>query len=48
MFIAGNIIFIGIYATKGLYITIGPFVILTAMAMAGYVARRADYRAGTP
>ena len=48
VFIAGNIIFIGIYATKGLYITIGLFVILTGMAISGYLAWRAAYRAGTP
>ncbi|MFN0301076.1 MAG: nicotinamide riboside transporter PnuC [Burkholderiales bacterium] len=48
VFIAANLIFIGIYATKGLYITIGLFVILTGMAISGYFAWRAAYRAGTP
>ena len=48
VFIAANLVFIGIYATKGLYITIGLFVVLTGMAIAGYLAWRAAYRAGTP
>ncbi len=47
VFIAGNLIFIGIYATKGLYITIVLFIVLTIMAIAGYIAWRQAYRAGT-
>jgi nicotinamide mononucleotide transporter len=46
IFIAGNLLFIGIYAAKGLYITIGLFVVLTVMAALGYLAWRTAYRAG--
>jgi len=46
VFITGNLLFIGIYAAKGLYITIALFVVLTIMATAGYIAWRRAYRAG--
>ena len=48
IFIAGNLLFIGIYAAKGLYITIGLFVVLTVMAILGYLSWRTAYRAGAP
>lgn len=46
VFIAANLLFIGIYAIKGLYTTIALFVVLTALAAAGFVAWRRSYRAG--
>ncbi|MSQ19049.1 MAG: nicotinamide riboside transporter PnuC [Betaproteobacteria bacterium] len=46
IFIAGNLLFIGIYAAKGLYITIGLFVVLTVMAALGYRSWQTAYRAG--
>ncbi len=44
LFIAANLLFIGIYAAKGLYITIILFGVLSVMAVAGFVAWRRAYR----
>jgi nicotinamide mononucleotide transporter len=35
-FILGNILFIGVYASKGLYVTIALYVVSTIMAAFGY------------
>jgi nicotinamide mononucleotide transporter len=43
-FIAGNLIFIALYLTKGLYATAALFVFLTAMAIAGIHQWRTSIR----
>ncbi len=40
LFILGNVLFIGIYASKGLYITIVLYVVSTALAVFGYLKWR--------
>lgn len=44
LFIAANLLFIGIYAAKGLYITIILYCVISAMAVAGFMAWRRAYR----
>lgn len=44
LFIVANLLFIGIYAAKGLYITIVLYGVITVMAVAGFVAWRRSYR----
>jgi nicotinamide mononucleotide transporter len=36
-FILGNLLFIGVYATKGLYLTIALYVVSTGLAIMGYL-----------
>ncbi len=40
LFVLGNVLFIGIYASKGLYITIVLYVVSTALAAFGYLKWR--------
>ena len=42
LFIVANLIFIGIYAMKGLYVTIALYVASSALAVAGYLAWRSS------
>ena len=44
VFIAANALFIGIYWSKGLYLTIGLFIVLTIMAVLGLVRWRESLR----
>jgi nicotinamide mononucleotide transporter len=38
LFIVANLLFIGIYATKGLYVTIALYIVSTALAIIGFKA----------
>lgn len=48
LFLVANALFIGIYAAKGLYITIVLYCVISAMAVAGFVAWRRAYRTAIP
>lgn len=45
LFIMANVVFIGVYAAKGLYVTIGLFIVLTVLAGWGFARWRTAYRA---
>lgn len=48
LFLVANALFIGIYAAKGLYITIVLYCVISVMAVAGFVAWRRAYRTTGP
>jgi nicotinamide mononucleotide transporter len=41
LFIVANLLFIGIYAVKGLHVTIALYLVSTALAVHGYLAWKA-------
>ena len=44
LFIAANLLFIGVYLVKGLYLTAGLFAVSTVLAVSGWFAWRAALR----